>query len=86
MEAGRLAGACPQLIRPLPARGRHRNHSAARAPGARGNGPASRLSPLTQPPRALGRPAPSGSAVGWRRGAGCAARGRRRPGGPRGGA
>lgn len=33
-------GACRELIRP-PARNRHRNHSTAPAPGARGNGPAS---------------------------------------------
>lgn len=32
-------GACRELIRP-PSGGRHRNHSAAPAPGARGNGPA----------------------------------------------
>lgn len=44
-------GACRELIRP-PARNRHRNHSTAPAPGARGNGPA--LSPcLTQPTLAL---------------------------------
>lgn len=36
--------ACRELIRP-PARGRHRNHSAAPAPGARGNGPVALTSP-----------------------------------------
>lgn len=68
--------ACRELIRP-PARGRHRNHSAAPAPGARGNGPVE----LTSPDSASRGATACRLLPGGRRGAGRTARGRRGRGG-----
>lgn len=72
--------ACRELIRP-PARGRHRNHSAAPAPGARGNGPVE----LTSPDSASRGATACRLLPGGRHGAGRTARGRRGRGGHRAG-
>lgn len=72
--------ACRELIRP-PARGRHRNHSAAPAPGARGNGPVE----LTSPDSASRGATACRLLPGGRRGAERTARGRRGRGGHRAG-